>query len=52
MWWKKKTTTTTRKDLDEDAKEDLDLKDDDADKVAGGLTKEKWGATTSSPDKF
>jgi hypothetical protein len=52
MWWKKKTTTTTtRKDLTEDAKEDLDLKDDDADKVAGGLSK-KWGATTGSPDKF
>jgi hypothetical protein len=42
MWWKKKKTTRT--ELEEDAKEDLELKDEDADKVAGGLTKEKWGA--------
>lgn len=33
MWWKKKTM---RKELEEDAKEDLELKDEDADKVAGG----------------
>lgn len=33
MWWKKRTT---RKELEEDAREDLELKDEDADKVAGG----------------
>jgi hypothetical protein len=43
MWWKNKKTT--RKELVEDAKEDLELKDEDADKLAGGQGKEKWGAS-------
>ena len=33
MWWKKRAKQT---ELAEDAKEDLDLEDKDADKVAGG----------------
>ncbi len=36
MWWKKKKTTRT--EVEQDAKEDLELKDEDADKVAGGAT--------------
>jgi hypothetical protein len=50
MWWKKKTT---RKELEQDAKEDLELKDDDADKIAGGTTIKLTGTqTTSSTDKW
>jgi hypothetical protein len=49
MWWKKKTT---RKELEQDAKEDLELKDDDADKVAGGTIKLTGGQTTSTTDKW
>jgi hypothetical protein len=48
MWWKKRTTL---KEHEEDAKEDLELKDEDADKVAGGTIK-LTGTTTSSPDKY
>jgi hypothetical protein len=45
MWWKKKTT---RKELEQDAKEDLELKD----KVAGGTIKLTGGQTTSTTDKW
>ena len=48
MWWKKKTTC---KELEQDAKEDLELKDDDADKVAGGAFKIKLDET-SIRDKY
>ena len=51
MWWKKKST---RKELEEDAKEDLELGGEDADKVAGGALPIKLDSTTStdSASKF
>ena len=50
MWWKKRTT---RKELEEDAKEDLELKDEDADNVAGGWQPQKFksGAATDAMEK-
>ena len=45
MWWKRKTT---RKELVEDAKEDLELKDEDADKVAGGWQPQKLRSGTET----
>ena len=37
MWWKRKKKTT-RTELEEDAGEDLELKQDEADEVGGGAS--------------
>jgi hypothetical protein len=41
----------TRQEVEEDAKEDLELEDEDADKVGGGTIK-LGETTTTSPDKW